>query len=40
MEIFYGEMEFTKEYGSDKLFELLKLNGHYPYSDLDREPVA
>jgi hypothetical protein len=33
-------MEFSRPNGSDKLFELLKQQVYYPYSDLDREPVA
>jgi hypothetical protein len=40
MEIFRSEMEFSRKNGSDQLFELLKNQGYYPYSDLDREPVA
>ncbi len=40
MEIFQSEMNFAKDNGGDKLFDLLKKKGYYPYSDLDREPVA
>jgi len=40
MEIFESEMEFSWDNGSDKLFDLLKKKGYYPYSDLDREAVA
>jgi len=40
VEIFESEMEFACENGSDELFELLKQQGYYPYSDLDRTPVA
>ena len=39
MEIFRSEMDYARQNGSDKLFELLKEKGYYPYSDLDREPV-
>lgn len=40
IQVFRSEMEFSRENGSENLFEKLKLAGHYPYSDLDREPVA
>lgn len=40
LEVFRTEMQFARENGSEKLLELLKAKGHYPYSDLDREPVA
>jgi hypothetical protein len=40
MEIFRSEMDFARENGSAKLFELLKQKDYYPYSDLDREPAA
>lgn len=40
MEIFKSEMLFLRANGSDKLFELLKQAGHYPYSDLNRQPIA
>ena len=40
MEIFKREMEFSWDNGSDELIDLLKKKGYYPYSDLDREPVA
>lgn len=40
IQIFRSEMEFARTNGSEKLFEKLKSAGHYPYSDLDREPVA
>jgi Suppressor of fused protein (SUFU) len=40
IEIFRSEMEFAMENGSARLFELLKLKGYYPYSDLDREAVS
>lgn len=36
IEIHEAEMEFARDQGSQKLFELLKRKGHYPYSDLDR----
>lgn len=40
LEVFRSEMEFARKNGSGKLIELLKEKGFYPYSDLDREPVA
>lgn len=40
MEIFRSEMDFARANGTDKLIELLKNAGHYPYSDLNREKVA
>lgn len=40
IQIFRSEMEFARTNGSDELFGLLKKNGHYPYSDLDRASVA
>ena len=40
LEIFRSEMLYAMENGSVHLFEKLKAAGHYPYSDLDREPVV
>ena len=40
IQVFRSEMEFSRAIGSVKLFEKLKQAGHYPYSDLDRQPVA
>lgn len=40
VEVFRSEMEFTRQNGSKELFNKLKIAGHYPYSDLDREPVG
>jgi hypothetical protein len=40
IEIFSSEMEYARENGGAELIELLKLKGHYPYSDLDREAVV
>lgn len=40
MEVFRSEMDYARENGGSVLIDLLKLNGHYPYSDLDRDPVA
>ena len=40
IQVFRSEMDFARENGSDELFKLLKSTGHYPYSDLDRQPVA
>lgn len=39
MQVFRSEMDFARQNGSDKLFELFKEKGIYPYSDLDREPI-
>jgi hypothetical protein len=39
MEVFRSEMDFARENGSGELFKMLKQARHYPYSDLDREPV-
>jgi hypothetical protein len=40
LEVFRSEMEFARKNGTNELFRLLKEKGYYPYSDLDREPVA
>jgi hypothetical protein len=40
IEVFPSEMAFAREEGGAKLLDLLKVKGHYPYSDLDREPVV
>lgn len=40
IEIFRSEMDFARSNGGARLIEKLKLAGHYPYSDLDRKPVA
>ena len=40
IEVFRSEMEYARENGGAALIERLKLAGHYPYSDLEREPVA
>jgi hypothetical protein len=40
IQVFRTEMEYSRANGSEKLFEKLKQAGHYPYSDLDRKPVA
>lgn len=40
LEIFRSEMDFARAEGGGKLIERLKRAGHYPYSDLDRKPVA
>lgn len=39
MEIFRSEMEYAMKNGSVPVLRKLKEKGHYPYSDLDREPV-
>ncbi|MBI5761112.1 MAG: suppressor of fused domain protein [Planctomycetales bacterium] len=40
IEVFCSEMEYARENGGAKLIKRLKSMGHYPYSDLDRAPVA
>jgi Suppressor of fused protein (SUFU) len=40
IQIFRSEMNFARENGSSELFVKLKQAGHYPYSDLNRLPVA
>jgi hypothetical protein len=40
IEIFRSEMEFAREHGGEALILRLKQEGCYPYSDLDRPPVA
>jgi hypothetical protein len=40
IEVFRSEMEHAREHGGAELIQRLKDAGHYPYSDLDREPVA
>ena len=40
IEVFRSEMEYAHENGSQSLLDLLKEEGHYPYSDMEREPVV
>jgi hypothetical protein len=40
LEIFRSEMDIARKNGGGILIEKLKQHGFYPYSDLDREPVA
>jgi len=40
IEIFHSEMHFAMEHEGSLLIEKLKAAGHYPYSDMDREPVV
>jgi hypothetical protein len=40
IEVFRSEMEYARKHGGAELLSRLKGKGHYPYSDLDREPVA
>lgn len=40
IEIFRSELEFARANSGAELLERLKAKGHYPYSDLDRKPVA
>lgn len=40
IEVFRSEMNFARQEGTPALLERLRLAGHYPYSDMDRDPVA
>jgi hypothetical protein len=40
IEVFRSEMAYAREQGGEALLTLMKTAGHYPYSDLDRSPVA
>jgi hypothetical protein len=40
LEVFRPEMEFAREHGGRELLQRLQDAGHYPYSDLERDPVA
>lgn len=40
IEVFRSEMDFARKNGGGKLLARLKAKGHYPYSDMDRDPVA
>jgi hypothetical protein len=40
MEVHRSEMEFARQNGGEKLIEKLKESGVYPYSDMERDPVA
>ncbi|GMV79990.1 MAG: hypothetical protein AMXMBFR7_11740 [Planctomycetota bacterium] len=40
IEVYRSEMAFARTEGGAALLQRLKDAGHYPYSDLDREPVA
>lgn len=40
IEIHRSEMDFARSAGGAELIQRLKAGGHYPYSDLDRDPVA
>jgi len=40
LEIFESEFNFKQANGGDALMQKLKSAGHYPYSDLNREPVV
>jgi hypothetical protein len=40
IEVFRSEMEYARLNGGAKLLKRLMVKGHYPYSDMDREPVA
>jgi hypothetical protein len=40
IEVFRSEMNYAQKNGGARLLKRLKAKGHYPYSDLDRKPVA
>lgn len=40
IEVFRSELTYARENGVAMLLKRLKAKGHYPYSDLNREPVA
>jgi hypothetical protein len=40
IEVFRSEMGYARKNGGASLLNRLKAEGHYPYSDLDREPVV
>lgn len=40
IEVFRSEMEYAQQHGGAILLARLRKKGHYPYSDLDRSPVA
>ena len=40
IEVFQSEMVYAREMGGAALLEKLKAKGHYPYSDMERMPVA
>lgn len=40
IEVFRSEMEYAREHGGAALLSRLTSAGHYPYSDMEREPVA
>jgi Suppressor of fused protein (SUFU) len=40
LQVFRNEMNFARDKGSEELIKKLKDAGHYPYSDLDRQPVV
>lgn len=40
MEVHRSEMEYAMQNGTVQLLKKLKAKGFYPYSDMDREPVA
>lgn len=40
IEVFRSEMEHAMKNGSEAVLAMLRDKGHYPYSDLDRDPVC
>jgi hypothetical protein len=40
IEVFRSEMDYARAHSGSELIARLKSKGHYPYSDLDREPVC
>jgi hypothetical protein len=39
-EVFRSEMEFARQVSTAELVQRLKTEGYYPYSDMERDPVA
>jgi hypothetical protein len=40
IEVFRSEMDFARKHRGASLIQRLKESGHYPYSDMDRQPVV
>ncbi|NLE75536.1 MAG: suppressor of fused domain protein [Chloroflexi bacterium] len=40
MEVLRSEMDYARKHGAAAVLAMLKEQGHYPYSDLDREAVV
>ena len=40
IEVLRSEMDYARKNGGAKLLKRLKAKRHYPYSEMDRKPVA